>query len=287
MSLKIALFGSPQFCEPVISILHQFNCNVLHFKLNNDQKHKIRSTPTKIVCFDSIHDDFIFNELQTFQPDYILVANFSEKIPQKIIKLAKKEALNIHPSILPQYKGPDPFFWVLKHGEEISGITVHKLTEKWDSGDILLTHTFKINLIDTYATLTHKTCHEMINLTKKLYPLLQESNPVFIQQGKGSYFGSPQPSDYIIRWENPAIDIYNHVRSLPVNTPAITKIHKKVIKIIESEQTTIASPEAGKLFIQDNNIYIGTSDYYLKINVLMDEFQIYSASTFLKVDIIS
>ena len=127
----------------------------------------------------------------------------------------------------------------------------------------------------------------MGHLTRKLYPLLQESNPVFIQQGEGSYFGSPQPSDYIIQWENPAIDIYNHIRSLPVNTPAITKIHKKVIKIIESEQTTIASPEAGKLFIQDNNIYIGTSDYYLKINVLMDEFQIYSASTFLKVGIIS
>ena len=66
MSLKIALFGSPQFCEPIISTLNQFNCNVLHFKLNNIQKYKIRSTPTKIVCFDSIHDDFIFDELHTF-----------------------------------------------------------------------------------------------------------------------------------------------------------------------------------------------------------------------------
>ncbi|MEC8678531.1 MAG: formyltransferase family protein [Candidatus Margulisiibacteriota bacterium] len=287
MPLKIALFGSPQFCEPIISTLHPFNCNILYFKLNKDQKNKIRNTPTKIVYFDSIHDDFIFDELYTFQPDYILVANFSEKVPQKVIKLAKKEALNFHPAILPQYKGPDPFFWVLRNGEEMSGITVHKLTEKWDSGDILLTHTFKINLIDTYATLTHKTCHEMVDLIKKLYPILQKKNPIFTKQNKGRYFGKPQSSDYIIRWENLSRDIYNQIRSLPVNTPAIATVHKKIIKIIESEQTTIASPEAGKLFIQDNNIYIGTGDYYLNRNVLMDEFQIYSASTYLKVGIIS
>ena len=87
---------------------------------------------------------------------------------------------------------------------------------------------------------------------------MQKKNPIFTEQNKGRYFGKPQPSDYIIRWEDPAIDIYNQIRSLPVNTPAIAKIHKKIIKIIESEQTTIASPEAGKLFIQDNNIYIGT-----------------------------
>ena len=96
MSLKIALFGSPLFCDPIISTLHQFNCNVLYFKLNKDQKNKLRNTPTKIVYFDSINDDFIFDELYTFLPDYILVANFSEKVPQKIIKLAKKEALNFH-----------------------------------------------------------------------------------------------------------------------------------------------------------------------------------------------
>ena len=77
------------------------------------------------------------------------------------------------------------------------------------------------------------------------------------------------------------------MRSLPVNTPAITKINSKIVKLIESELTTMPAPFPGKLLVKDNNIYIGANDFYLKINVLMREFQIYSSSTFLKLGNIS
>ena len=287
MSLTIALFGSPLFCDPIISTLHQFKSNIYYFKLNKDRDKKIKDQPMKTFYFDSIQNKTISDELKMIQPDYIFVANFSQKIPQTVIKLAQKEALNFHPSILPQYKGPDPFFWVLKNGEELSGITVHKLNEKWDSGDILLAHKFQIELIDTYTTLVYKTANEMSDLIKKLHPILQKESPVFTTQNQGSYFGNIQPNDYIIKWEQPAKDVYNHMRSLPVNTPAITKINSKIVNLIESELTTMPAPFPGKLLVKDNNIYIGANDFYLKINVLMREFQIYSSSTFLKLGNIS
>ena len=73
-----------------------------------------------------------------YSPDLIAIATFHTILPQKLINCAGFEAINIHPSLLPMYKGPNPTNWVLVNGEKETGVTIHRVTDKIDTGDILL-----------------------------------------------------------------------------------------------------------------------------------------------------
>ena len=77
-------------------------------------------------------------EVAGFKPDYILVACFPYKLPPAIWQMPRIACLNLHPSLLPAYRGPYPVFWQLKNGEPKTGITLHLVNEEIDSGDIVL-----------------------------------------------------------------------------------------------------------------------------------------------------
>jgi methionyl-tRNA formyltransferase len=78
-----------------------------------------------------------YEKIKDFQPDIILVATFDQKIPKRIIGIPNKGAINIHPSLLPKYRGPTPTNWTLINGEKESGVTFHLLSNDFDMGDIL------------------------------------------------------------------------------------------------------------------------------------------------------
>jgi len=77
-------------------------------------------------------------ELKKYQPDYLLVACFPFKLPPSVWQLPKIAALNLHPSMLPAYRGPQPIFWQLKNGEVKTGITLHLLNDEFDAGDVVI-----------------------------------------------------------------------------------------------------------------------------------------------------
>jgi methionyl-tRNA formyltransferase len=80
-----------------------------------------------------------------FLPDLILVATYDQKIPQEIIKIPRLEAVNIHPSLLPKYRGPCPTHWAIIHGEKETGITFHQVTAGYDLGAILYQRRIEID----------------------------------------------------------------------------------------------------------------------------------------------
>ncbi len=96
-------------------------------------QHKIPLLDTPDV---NAEDSIVF--IQKYKPDYLLAAHFNQLVKAPVLELPDMECLNIHPSILPAYKGVDPvFFAMLDHKKEL-GVTLHKMTEKFDSGEILL-----------------------------------------------------------------------------------------------------------------------------------------------------
>jgi methionyl-tRNA formyltransferase len=96
-----------------------------------------------------IDSDEVYNELKRLKPDLILVATFNQKIPQRIVDIPEMGAINIHPSLLPKYRGPTPTHWVLINGEEKSGVTYHLVSAEFDLGDILFQEEIQIaGLVD-------------------------------------------------------------------------------------------------------------------------------------------
>jgi len=76
--------------------------------------------------------------LRAARPDLLVSWFWTRKIPAEWLALARLGGINAHPSLLPRHRGPDPYFWAIDSGDELTGATVHRLAPEYDSGDILL-----------------------------------------------------------------------------------------------------------------------------------------------------
>jgi methionyl-tRNA formyltransferase len=84
-----------------------------------------------------LRDPALAVELARFKPDLSLVACFPRKLPARLVALPRIGCWNLHPSLLPKYRGPAPLFWQLHHREQHTGITLHEVTQAMDAGDII------------------------------------------------------------------------------------------------------------------------------------------------------
>ena len=78
------------------------------------------------------------SSLFSLRPDLIAVSCFPKILPPSLLALPKLGAINLHPSLLPKYRGPEPLFWQFRNGETQAGVTLHFMNERPDAGDILL-----------------------------------------------------------------------------------------------------------------------------------------------------
>jgi methionyl-tRNA formyltransferase len=82
--------------------------------------------------------------LQRLEPDLICISTFPWLLHSSVLDLARHGALNIHPSLLPRHRGPNPYFWTYYHGDPESGVTVHQATARADAGPILRQESFPV-----------------------------------------------------------------------------------------------------------------------------------------------
>jgi methionyl-tRNA formyltransferase len=82
--------------------------------------------------------------LAALRPDAICVACFPQRLPRAVLAMPPLGCLNVHPSLLPAYRGPSPGYWVLRNGERQTGVTIHLMDERLDTGDILAQRAFAV-----------------------------------------------------------------------------------------------------------------------------------------------
>ena len=114
----------------------------------------------------AVSEKQIFKQLSKFKIDLICLAGFMKILSEKFIKKFKKPILNIHPSLLPKYKGLNTHNRVLNNNEKYSGSTVHFVTPKLDSGKIILQKKIKVLKSDNVKILEKK----ILKIEHKLYP---------------------------------------------------------------------------------------------------------------------
>ena len=105
----------------------------------------------------NLRDEESLTPVRTFQPDVIIVAGFSIILKAPVLSIPGKGCINLHPSLLPKYRGPEPFYWVLKNQEKETGITIHYMVEKIDAGDIIQQASFPIRPDDDESSLMEKS----------------------------------------------------------------------------------------------------------------------------------
>ena len=116
------------------------------------------SIPFKVIDVkDSLFEVKILNEIKKKNINLICLAGYMKILSKTFINNFKGKIINIHPSLLPKYKGTNTFERILKNNENQAGCTVHFVNEKLDSGKIILRKSFKISKNETVKSLKMKT----------------------------------------------------------------------------------------------------------------------------------
>ena len=123
----------------------------------------------------------------------IVVANFSRILKRALIETPGLGCINVHPSLLPRYRGPEPFYWVLANREKTTGVTLHYMDEGIDSGDIILQRELEIRPKETESTLLHRSAAMAAELLREAIPLVQAGCAPRIPQDQtaATYYSFP------------------------------------------------------------------------------------------------
>ena len=131
--------------------------------------------------------------------DLIIVSSFHQIIKEELINLPRKGIINFHPSLLPQYRGPNPINWVILNAEKYTGITIHKLVKKVDAGDIILQREYRILPFQSLGELFEQLAKKSGDMVKDLMDMYKsEGNLLCYKQDeqKHSYYGKPFDYNY-------------------------------------------------------------------------------------------
>jgi len=151
--------------------------------------------------------------IKKHQPDIILVSCYARKIPNEIIELAKTGCFNVHPSLLPRYRGPTPLFWQFKKGEEKFGVTIHRVTEEFDQGNIIAQQTIKMPDGISKAEASILLAKLAGKIILKTMPLLQNGDFKDVKQDEtiASYQSYFKKEDYVVSVNWTAKRLYNFI----------------------------------------------------------------------------
>lgn len=160
-----------------------------------------KSLNLNILKGKSVNSHNFQKQLLKLNPDIIFVGSWSEKFKDKTFNIPKIATINVHPSLLPKYRGPNPYLQVILNNEDETGVTFHIMNKNFDSGPILMQEKIKIEQFDNSKTLKHKTCAVVKN--KIPYLISQFNNGKYIipkiqDENKATYQKAINENDVII-----------------------------------------------------------------------------------------
>jgi methionyl-tRNA formyltransferase len=205
--------------------------------------------------------------LKTFSPDFIFSFYYRYMIPQEMLDTARVAALNLHGSLLPKFRGRCPVNWVLIEGEQKSGVTLHVMEAKPDTGDIVAQREVEISFDDTAHSLFLKLASAARLLMRDILPqLISGRFPRMAQTGPSSYYGGRRPEDGLINWSHDALTIYNLIRAVTHPYPgAFTFMEGKKLFIWRAEPLQIAHTAPSGTFISTNPLLVATKQGALRL----------------------
>ncbi|MFA6304704.1 MAG: methionyl-tRNA formyltransferase [Patescibacteria group bacterium] len=284
---RIFFFGTPEFAVPALRALLQNDYNVVLVITQIDQLigRKQILTPTAIkveakmlgleVC-ENLKD--LRLKIETLKPDLGIVVAYGKIIPQEILDLFPLGVLNIHPSLLPKYRGPSPIQSAILNGDKETGVSIIKLDEKMDHGSKLITQNLKLKADDNYQSLSER----LAGLGAKL---LVETLPDYLagkirlepqNNTEATFCKIINKEDGKIDWQNSADQIERQIRAYAQWPGSYTELKSKNLKlktakIISAQAVESISNLIGQLQVDNGKLYIQCGHGALLIEKLQPE----------------
>ena len=281
--MRLLFFGSSPFSVSVLEALKKVHQIVGVITQPDRPKGRGRKpAPTAVKLFAQKEGLFVLDPenldqkvleiLKGLSPDVLVVAAYGKILPLEYLNLAPFGAVNVHPSLLPKYRGPSPIQWVLLKGEKETGVTTFLMDEGVDSGPILLQERVPIEEEDTYSSLLEKLSRLSAQLILKTLEEMEKGTLMPIPQDhqKACYTKKIDRSLGLINWNRPAREIWNKVRALEGWPCAYTFWKGKLLKIWKASLGE-GKGEPGTIIGLKGGIEIACSDGSLIIRELQLE----------------
>ncbi len=249
--MKVLFMGSPDISVPFLEFLYKKKCEIIVFT----QKDKIRGRGKKLVPTavalkaeqlqlplykTSVKSKDAFNIISDFKPDIFLVVAYGQIIPQNVLDLPRFYPLNVHFSILPEYRGATPVNSVLLEGKSSTGTSIMEMDANLDTGDILFAEKCEINNEDNATSLFKKLTEISIDLLEKNWSEICNGKVVPVpQSGNASYTKLIDKKDLIIDFNCDCIDVNNKIRAFNYEPGVKTFFRGKTLFI----ERAVAEPD--------------------------------------------
>lgn len=285
---KIIFFGTPRFSEIILDSLINNHFDIIGIFTKPDQKvsrqQEWQKTPVKILAekngipvFEPVKLDIAaIEQIKKLSPDIIVVAAYGKIIPQEILDIPKFGSLNVHPSLLPEFRGSSPIQNVLLAGKKETGTTIMLMDAGVDTGDILNQKKIPINESEKLPELSEKLARLSAKLLLETIPswIAGKINPQKQNNDKATSCRLIKKEDGQINWREDAKSIYNRFRAFYPWPGISTNWNGKKIKLIKIsllENNTEKKYQTGEVFKHNSLVAIQTSKGFVVLKDLQIE----------------
>ena len=244
--MRIIFFGTPQFAVPTLETLIKHPDFEVIAVVTQPDKRRGRGSKTipsavkKVAVEHNItvwqpksikKNRETLDKLQQAKADAFVVVAYGQILSKEILDMPKLGCINVHGSLLPQYRGAAPIQWSIYHGDTETGITTMLMDEGMDTGDMLLKATTPINLLDNTVDVAIKLAPQGADLLIETLQKLAAGNinPVPQNDAEATYARLIEKSDYTIDWNQDALAIHNRVRAFYPN--CVTTFREQNLKV--------------------------------------------------------
>ncbi|MGN1298395.1 MAG: methionyl-tRNA formyltransferase [Candidatus Scatovivens sp.] len=253
--MKILFMGTPDFAKESLEELFKNNFEICGVVTQTDKpkgrgmklipcpvKEYALSKDIKVYQPEKISKNEEFkNEIKKLEPDVICVVAYGKILPKSFLSIPKKGCINVHPSLLPKYRGAAPIQWSILNGDKETGVTTMYMNEKMDEGDIILQERVKIEEDETTGDLWNRLSKIGASLLVDTIKMIEKGKIERIKQND-DYTIAPmiEKKDAKIDWDNMNVTkIKNLVRGLNPILGAYCFYKGKKIKFWKVQKLTI------------------------------------------------
>lgn len=252
--MKVVFFGTSEFAAKIFLFLIEQKLEIVYvvtkeskisgsFVLEpNVKKAAIKFfSKEKILQPKNLLEKSFIEKLKKSQIDLFIVAAYGKILPKEILDIPKNDSINIHASYLPFYRGASPIHRCLLNGEKKTGVTIMKMVEKLDAGDIILQKEIFIKEDMNFLDLQNKLLELAKVLLLKTLDLYAKNKISYTPQDdyKATYANKIKKEEYFIDWNKNCFDIYNKIKAFSPSPGArcfiSIKNKKKLLKIFKAE----------------------------------------------------
>jgi len=279
--------GNPEFAVASLKKIHEAGYEIAAVVTGPDRPAgrglKIQQSPVKIYALEhglkilqpeKLRSPEFIEELKNLEPDLGVVIAF-RMLPEMVWNMPRLGTVNLHASLLPQYRGAAPINWAIINGEKETGLTTFLLKHEIDTGNILLSEKIKIEDSDNAGTLHDKMMEKGADLILETIQVIE----------KGNFKEQPQPQsaelkkapkifkeDCLVDFTQTTVAIHNKIRGLSPFPAAWCKLGDKTIKIYKSNFSKEPVKEAPGTFIRSGNtLKVAAADGYIELLELQPE----------------